>query len=261
MKRVVYLASLMLILASPLGAQTLLPSYNLLGPAQSYAELEQRLVRNLQWLNDYSAQQEWAAVWLNYYGRVASRTSDGRVRIFAEKRHPIPVPPVWLVYDCQETVEGTSLAEVCRKFRLWQDDLASQMLRLSAMRDIATHESPRTTRFRTYLHIDGLWLMTSSDALVYAPIGTHLSFSVAGRFEMFLGPGALLLSVPNATGGRSLQPAYDYGLGFRLTEFRLPVLDRRVGLHFNFAKAWLFQSATGDLDSSVTLMGLSLASK
>jgi len=88
----------------------------------------------------------------------------------------------------------------------------------------------------------------------------HATITVKGRFQLFVAPGAILLNLPNGR-SRDWQPATDWGVAFRLTDFRFPGTGQWVSLHFNFAEAWLLTGQPAMAKSKIELAGFSFTFK
>ena len=57
---------------------------------------------------------------------------------------------------------------------------------------------------------------------------------------VFVAPGAILLNLPTGRNNeRQWRPATDYGIAYRLFDFRIPGTERGASLHLNLAKAWV----------------------
>jgi hypothetical protein len=93
-----------------------------------------------------------------------------------------------------------------------------------------------------HLHIDALWPALQWQSSVYGVIGTHATATIKGRWQVFLGPGTMLLNLPARDGGRVWKLAANYGVGYRLFEFTFPG-GRPAVLHVNLAKAYLLSDA------------------
>jgi len=250
-----------LMLVCPSVSAQMLPAYNLFGEAKSSDELVYRAQKQAEWVKEFDAWWNWYEVWANSYGKVIETFTDGSTRIMTIKRKPKPAPPIWLLDECQDA-EGSEgiLLTACQHLARWKEDLATTFIRMQANKQIADKEKSSLSRFEIFLHFDGLWFMGQSNVLVYAPAGMHVSFAVTKRFQIFLTPGMLLLNMPTDK-GRAWQPAYDWGVGYRLTTFQMPLVDRRVGLHFNFARAWIFGGPAGAVDASINMLGLSISTR
>jgi hypothetical protein len=249
---------LIVLFPAALHAQVLL-SHKLFGLIETSEDLEYRLIQAQKWTEDMDKWLKWASVWLNYYGPILSEGKDGRTDIRIEKRRLKPTPPIWLSEECNRQERVGVWAKACERYALWQEDLILSALR-AQKQTAAAKEVSNKSRFTTYFHFDSLWFAPQGGPQIIAPIGMHLSFAVVDRFEFFSLPGAVLLNVPTEK-GRSWQPAYDYGFGYRLTRFRLPIANKPVSLHFNLAKVWLLGGPTSNLDGSITLVGFSLSPK
>jgi hypothetical protein len=163
--------------------------------------------------------------------------------------------PVWQQND-------VLLVEACRILSNWNDDLATSRLRREMSAEREQREAPTKTAWWQHVHVDALWPMTQWRASVYGVVGMHATMEVAGRFQVFIAPGIILLNMPAPGGDRDWKPATDWGFAFRLFDFKFPVGNRPASLHLNIARAWVFANAGSvPFDSSINLAGFSVTFK
>jgi len=93
-------------------------------------------------------------------------------------------------------------------------------------------------------------------------LGAHVTVEIEGRFQIFMTPGVILLNVPTAQGTREWKPATDWGVAYRLFDFRVPVSHRPASFHVNFVRAWMLGNAGNfNFKSNVDLAGFSMTFK
>ena len=103
--------------------------------------------------------------------------------------------------------------------------------------------------------------MTQWGSPVYGVVGMHATMDIAGRFQMFVAPGVILMNLPSVDGTREWQPATDWGFAYRLFDFKFPGSKRRGSLHVNIAKAWVLTGPSNMFKSTVDLAGFSITPK
>ena len=98
------------------------------------------------------------------------------------------------------------LAEACRLVTEWNDDEGIALLRKEMTAARTQSEAVHKTVWWEHVHFDALWPMTQLHGSVFGVVGMHATIEVAGRFQIFVAPGAILLNVPKdrfpASGGR-----------------------------------------------------------
>jgi len=234
----------------PLAGQTIVPSISL--ATEDPADEAQRAAALQQWMREYSEWKEWDERW---HGKQEPGWFG-----FRERRIK-PDPPFWLFSDCAglTDVEGTR-AEACRLLAQWQEDYATAQVRARLLTQRNAQEAPTHTTWWNYIHVDALW-MAPNASVGYGVVGVHATLKLAGRWQVFVAPGAILLNITMPDGARAWRPATDLGLSYRLMELRLPGSHRQATLHLNLAKAWLMGSSDSFINSSVDLAGLSMTFK
>ena len=120
----------------------------------------------------------------------------------------------------------------------------------------AERERPSRTSFLRRLHLDGLWIPTSTGAGQYGVIGTHLDVGSIGRLHFFGPPGLMLVTEQTEDGWR-LRPAFTWGISVFIGGVQLPGAKDKAQLYFNFAKTW----TAGNMQTGRDLAGLSLSWK
>jgi hypothetical protein len=211
-------------------------------PGHSRRELE-------RWIAEYTEWQQWMEKW----------TNRGEPGWFAQReRKTKPDPPEWLADACVTLLDDDPLiVRACALRAEWADDAVSAFVRRrNTAAAVQTETEPKTSWWE-HVHLDALWPIFRQDQMAYGVVGTHATMDVAGRFEIFVAPGVILLNLP-AADGRQWTAATDWGLAYRLGTFRFPGTTQRAALHINFAKAWVFAGASSFASGSIDLAGLSV---
>ncbi len=174
------------------------------------------------------------------------------------KRKPKPDPPSWLEKDCQDLLETSdaSFVEACELLSEWKLDVVSARISRQARKERQEREKDVRSKFWEHIHLDGLWPMTEVGTTLFGVAGTHVTFPVTERFQLYAAPGFMVINQPDGAASRRWNYAIDWGFSFRVAEFR------RADLHVNMAKAWVMDCASlvGDT-CSVDLAGMSLTFK
>jgi hypothetical protein len=212
---------------------------------------EHRLREVQQWIGDFQKWQEWNALWRN-------RLEPGWMG--ARERKVRPDPPIWLAAECHDAIvqEGATLAHACRLLSEWKDDDDVARLRQETTNARMQREEVHKTVWWEHVHLDALWPMTQLHGSVFGVVGMHATIEVAGRFQIFVAPGAILLNLPKGQSEREWRPATDWGIAWRMADFTMPGTDRRASLHLNLAKAWLLGGPGGFTNTSIDLAGFSV---
>jgi len=215
------------------------------------ATWDQRLREVQQWMGEFQKWQEWNALWRN-------RREPGWIG--ARERKVRPDPPDWLAAECHDAIvqEGETLAQACRLLSQWKDDDEVARLRQQTANARMQREEVHKTVWWEHLHFDALWPMTQLHGSIFGVVGMHATIEVAGRFQIFVAPGAILLNLPKGASEREWRPATDWGIAWRIADFTMPGTDRRASLHLNLAKAWLLGGPAGFANTSVDLAGFSI---
>jgi len=238
--------------------QTLLPARAIavgaavLPPADALEPVRRRLELE-HWIRKYGQWKEWREKWRN-------KSEPGWFG-FRERRQR-PDPPEWLFEACRDVAESEgAFAIACKLLADWKDDYATEQLRRQLIAARTEAEAPAKTVWWEHVHFDGLWPMTEWRASVYGVFGVHATIEVAGRFQVFVAPGTMLVNLPSSRGGREWKPATDWGVTFRLVDFRFPGTNRFGTLHVNIVKAWLLAGPSNVVNTSIDLAGFSLSLK
>jgi len=206
-----------------------------------YEELE-------RWVHGFTAWQEWSEQWLNRRQPGWFGTQSRRAR---------PDPPSWLDAECQVFIEAEGLFQrACELLAIWKDPDVADARRERADAQLQ-REAPTKTKWWEHVHLDVLWPMTQLGASTYGVVGTHVTMEMSDRLQIFVAPGVMLMNLP-AERGRKWTPAADWGISYRLFEFKAPGFGRRARLHVNVAKAWIFAGPKSIARTSVDLAGFSL---
>jgi hypothetical protein len=206
---------------------------------------EEHLQEADAWAREFDAWQQWADRWFN-------RRQPGLLSTSVE-RTKRPDPPVWLGDVCALLGDDDRLARPCALFDDWrQAPLMPKSLHAAAAVPMQK-EAPKKSVWWRHLHVDGLWSTTQTNASVFALFGMHATIEIHGRMQIFAAPGILLMSVPNLYGNRELRPATDWGMTYRLFDFRSSTV------HFNLVRAWVLASQATPIESTMTLAGFSVS--
>jgi hypothetical protein len=159
-------------------------------------------------------------------------------------RAPKPPAPVWLDARCAAIgqaarVAAAPLGPACGILAADQEDPTVTATRTATATARLGHEKPTKNTFLTRVHLDGLWTSTSSDARLYGLVGSHISLVDVGRVQFFGPPGVLLVSVPDASGGRRIRAGYTWGMSIRLGDVRVFAPTRNMTLFLTVTKVWV----------------------
>ena len=185
-------------------------------PAPQAASMAADRKRELErWIRDYQKWQEWRHQWI-------------RKGAISRDRKPRPQPPAWLPDECRDRTDASEaiLVEACELLTDWNDDddlTADLRYQIAVAR--AQKEKPTKTAWWEHIHFDGFWPVMNSESSVLGLVGAHVTVAIEGRFQIFVTPGVMLLSVPTGNGGRELKPATDWGFAYRLFDFHFPLTD------------------------------------
>jgi hypothetical protein len=216
-------------------------------------QFEQRLREIQEWIAEYQKWSRWNETWRN-------KPEPGWIRI--RERRARPDPPPWLAGECRGifiTHEGI-LSEACRLLADWDEDPQITGLRARTAKARTQPEASDKIVWWEHIHLDALWPMAQPGSSVFGVLGVHATFEVAGRFQIFAAPGAILLNLPNGN-AREWRPATDWGIAYRCFDFTFPGTDRRASLHLNLAKAWVIGGPSNVVKSSIDLAGFSVTFK
>jgi len=222
-------------------------------PAPQAASMAADRKRELErWIRDYQKWQEWRHQWI-------------RKGAISRDRKPRPQPPAWLPDECRDRTAASEaiLVEACELLTDWNDDddLTAD-LRYQIAVERAQKEKPTKTAWWEHVHFDGFWPVMNSESSVLGLVGAHVTVAIEGRFQIFVTPGVMLLSVPTGNGGRELKPATDWGFAYRLFDFHFPLTDRPASFHANFVRAWVMGNVGNlPIKSHVDLAGFSVTFK
>jgi len=207
-----------------------------------------------RWIDDFTAWKRWNAEWRN-------RVEPGYFRL--RERRPRPQPPEWLFSRCADAPEDDSrLDQACRLLLEWSDnDPTAAARRREAADAVAREEPPAKNVWWQHVHLDTLWVMPQSGSSIYGVVGVHATIDLAGRLQVFVAPGAMLINLPREDGGRQWTAATHWGFAFRLFDFKLPGTDRPATLHANIVKARILTGPTVFGESTLDLVGFSITMK
>jgi hypothetical protein len=219
------------------------------------ASWERQLTEARRWVDDYEKWKRSDADW-------NKRRQQGW--LFGSRERPTrPEPPAWLGSECADVIfaDDEMMRDACR---LWAESHDNQIVvqaRQSAAAAVVQKESPTKTIWWEHVHLDALWPMTEWRGSVYGVLGVHATVEVAGRFQVFVAPGAILLNLPNGHGSREWRPATDWGIAYRCFDFTFPGTGQRASLHVNLARAWLLSGPSNLFQSTIDLAGFSVTFK
>lgn len=190
------------------------------------------------WIDEFTAWKEWWAQWAN-------RPQPGWLSSSRPRREK-PAPPAWLAERCEAVfVETDPLQPACALLEEWRTSNMTTAIHNKQSTVVLGKEEREKKTWWEHIHIDALWPATELRNNVYGVIGVHPAMTVKGRLQVFLSPGVMLLNLPTADARRTWKFATNYGVGYRLANFKFPG-GRRAALHVNIAKSWLV-SDTRDL--------------
>jgi hypothetical protein len=220
------------------------------------ASWERQLAETQRWIAAYEKWRKSEEDWQKgrQQGWLFSREREPRTR---------PDPPPWLASECADVVfqNDEVMSEACRLWAEFDDDASVVQSRRNAAAARAQKEAPTKTVWWEHLHIDAGWPMTEWRGSVFGVLGIHATVEVAGRFQVFVAPGAIMLNLPTDNGSREWRPATDWGIAYRCFDFTFPGTGRRASLHVNLARAWLMGGPANAFKSSVDLAGFSVTLK
>jgi hypothetical protein len=220
---------------APVPSQTV-PSdvtYIAIPPDASVSDLEasRRAVELERWMDDFAEWQEWATEWGN-------RTEPGWLSRSRDRRQK-PEPPAWLADRCAAIFDEMDLLQpACLQLAEWKEDHLTAEERRARVVAATQQEEVHKTVWWEHIHMDLLWPATRAQSKAYGVVGIHTATTVRGRLQVFVAPGAMLVNLPARNGTRIWKVAANYGIGYRLFDFRF-LGNRRAVLHLNAAKAWI----------------------
>jgi hypothetical protein len=217
----------------------------LLPESQAVALSPQRIQEVEAWTREFDEWQAWAARWLN-------RRQPG-LWSFAQERNKRPDPPVWLEDVCELLGDDEQLARPCELLAIWRDDPITARNRHIAAAALLQSEAPKKTSWWHHAHLDAMWSTTQSNITAFGLVGAHVTMEVDGRFQVFVAPGIMLVSVPGVAGNREVLPATDWGISYRLFN------AGQSTVHFNLVHAWLLVSGANLINPHMTLAGFSFS--
>jgi hypothetical protein len=222
------------------------------GPALVVPDSPSRRDELQQWVVDFEAWKAWSEQWGN-------RREPGWFHSSRERR-PQPAPPSWLVERCALSPDDTEIIETaCTLLAEWSGDLPTLHVAAARVQASNASEDGPKTMWWEHVHLDAGWPALQSGSSLYGVIGMHATTTVHGRLEMFIAPGAMLLNVPTSNGGRAWKVASNYGIAYRLGQFKF--MGRTTFLHLNLAKAWLLSFGPDVPTKSTDFAGLSFTFK
>jgi hypothetical protein len=223
-------------------------------PAIPTLDADQRQRDVERWIHDFSEWKNWRDQWAN-------RREPGWFSEFRSRR-PRPDPPDWLFDRCGDALEDTGqIAEACALVAEWRAGYPTSPAAGARVASVTpADEQVDKTIWWEHLHLDVGWPAMQSGVTLFGVVGMHATTTVRGRLQVFVAPGAMLLNVPTRDGRRAWKMATNYGIGYRLVEFRFPG-NRQALLHVNLAKAWLLGSTLDVETKSTDFVGFSVTFK
>jgi hypothetical protein len=217
-------------------------------------EQDTRYQELLVWLEAYHQWEEWILKWGN---KIAYNAAGGIVK----DRPARPEPPAWVWDDCRMLLDAEGkLGEACDILSRW-DNLAQLILSKKHVGGLtnATDIVPKTS-FLQRIHLTGGWVPAQLPApKVYLVAGMQVGIVEVGRATL-PSVGVGLVAVSDGAGGYEWKPATVIGIGYRLTSFGFPWINREANLHINVARATIHAARNMPigLDPSQNLIGFSL---
>jgi hypothetical protein len=214
--------------------------------------LDARYEELASWLHAYEEWEEWTLKWGN---RVAYNSAGGMI-----KDRPVrPVPPPWLLEDCLAGVafEGR-LERACEILSRW--DVRQLLLDRGTASGRTRQDTVPKSSFLQRVHLSGGWVPAQLPApKVYLVAGMQIGIVEIGRATL-PAVGVGLMALADGTCGYEWKPATVVGIGYRLTSFAFPGVNREANLHINVARATVHGVANSPLglDPNQNLIGFSL---
>ena len=204
------------------------------------------------WLEAYEKWEEWTLRWGN---RIAYNSAGGMIKERPER----PEPPPWLWEDCRAglALEGR-LERACQILSHW--DLRQLLLNRSSANGQTRQDTVPKSSFLQRVHLSGGWVPAQLPApKVYLVAGMQIGIVEIGRATL-PAVGVGLMALADGTGGYEWKPATVVGIGYRLTSFAFPWINREANLHINVARATVHGVANSPfgLDPNQNLIGFSL---
>jgi hypothetical protein len=224
-------------------------------PAQSPPPqplLNARYQEFVSWLDAYERWEAWALKWGN---RVAFNAAGSIIKT----RPARPDPPEWLWEDCRSVIAAEGrLARACEILSRWQG--LSHLLLNGTGASIPPSDIVPKSSFLQRVHLSGGWVPAQLPApKIYLAAGMQVGIVEIRRLTL-PAVGVGLIALADGQGGYEWKPATLIGLGYRLTSFAFPWVNREANLHLNLARATVH--GVGDsplgLDPSQNLIGFSL---
>jgi hypothetical protein len=196
----------------------------------------ERIAEMKRWMDEFAAWQDWARRW-------RGRPEPGSLRGYRDRRAK-PTPPVWLEGRCATlSDEDDPLMPGCTQLAEWREENGLGQVRRTRAAAAQQQEEASKTTFWEHLQVDLLWPAVQWQSSIYGVVGMHMATTVAGRLQVFTAPGAMLLNMPARNGTRAWKVAANYGIGYRLLDFRF-FGGRPAQLHLNLAKSWILSDIT-----------------
>jgi hypothetical protein len=205
-------------------------------------------------MQEFGEWQAWAERW-------RGRREPGWFTGYRGRREK-PTPPDWLSSRCEAAFdEAEPLISACALLAAWREPDAPAQVLQGRTTPVARQEREPNRVWWEHVHMDVLWPAVQWQASIYGVIGMHVATQVAGRWQVFTAPGVILLNLPARNGTRVWKVAGNYGIGYRLFDFRFPG-GRPAELHLNLAKTYIFAD-TSDVvaGKSTDFIGFSVTFK
>jgi hypothetical protein len=223
-------------------------------PELAFTDTTARREELEMWIDEFSDWKNWVNTWGN-------RPEPGWFR-GSRARRPRPDPPEWLFDTCDDPGAGTGATEeACQLLAEWSASSPAMAQLAGGPAVTPAPEDDRKTTWWEHVHLDAGWPAIQSGVSVYGVLGMHATTTIRGRFQIFVAPGAMLMNVPTMDGGRAWKVATNYGIAYRLGQFKFPGSDRQAQLHLNLAKAWLLGAGPEVPTQSTDFVGLSMTFK
>lgn len=213
----------------------------------------ERLIEVQRWTREYESWKAWFVRWHN-------RREPGWVK--ARPRRQPPQPPAWLPDACMAPLDDTGpLVDGCHAWREWERGDLALLLSSQVEQTRAELERPQKTSWWQRIHLDALWPMTQSGSTAFGVAGTHATVPVTDRVQVFLAPGAILMRLPTGDGSHTWTFGTDWGLSYRILDFRLPGMRRLSTLHLNIVRVWVLGTTPVPVTRELSLAGFSVTFK
>jgi hypothetical protein len=123
-------------------------------------------------------------------------------------------------------------------------------------RERAEKEKPTHSSFLKWVQVDAPLVPTITDGSSVGVVGLHIAVANIDRLYLY-GPPGVMLIVDHAGVGSRVRPAFTWGFGWYVTDFRLTRNGRPAQLYINLVKCW----TNGVMQTGEDMVGLSFSWK